>query len=235
MKQRGFSIVELLVVVLVLSVVMAAIFQLINMAMQGSSAEQSKLDIFQEAREFMDMMGRDLRQAGYPNSRNIASTVITTNLTADTHVAVGLVRVDNGELWFEGDVDNTGIVSVVRYYLDPNDSTGGCPCLKRSQQVKIVGNPYTGQSTPVYDVQVQGVKNTNIFTAFSNGVPVTLPVVFTINGATISTIDTIQAVLTLEAAAIDSRTGRKPETTLVTTVKINNCSLAAVGNLLSCQ
>src|SRR5688572_1270844 len=152
MKHRGFSIIELMMVVMILSVVLLAVFALISMAMQGSSAEQSKLDIFQEAREFMDMMARDLRQAGYPNARNIAASAITTTLVADTDIAVGIVSVDTGDLWFEGDVDGSGIVSVVHYHLDTS-TENGCPCLKRSQLPKIVGDPFTGQNDPVYEVQ----------------------------------------------------------------------------------
>jgi prepilin-type N-terminal cleavage/methylation domain-containing protein len=234
MKQRGFSLIELMMVLMILSVVMMAVFALITMAMQSSSAEQSKLDIFQEAREFMDLMSRDLRQAGYPNARNVGMAAITTTLTADVAVAVGIVKIDSGDLWFEGDVDGTGTVSVIQYHLDTS-TANGCPCLKRSQLPKIVGDPFTGQSAPVYEVQVQGVRNTNIFTAYSDGVAISLPVTFADDGNTIATIDTIQATLSLEAAVVDTRTGLKPDTTLITTVKINNCSHAAVGELLSCQ
>ena len=62
-NDRGFSLAELLIVLIVLMVVMAAIFQVIIMASARSASEQAKLDMFQEAREFMDQMSRDLRQA----------------------------------------------------------------------------------------------------------------------------------------------------------------------------
>ena len=89
------------------------------------------------------------------------------------------------------------------------------------------------QTTPVYEVEVQGVTNTNIFTAFNNGASVTPPLTFTSNAAAISGIDTIEAKLSLQAAAIDPKTKKKPVTTLVTTVKINNCSAAAVAHSAS--
>src|SRR5207249_11979253 len=50
-------------------------------------------------------------------------------------------------------------------------------CLKRSQLSKITADPLTGQTTAVYQVEVQGVKNTTaIFTAYNNGIAVGLPV-----------------------------------------------------------
>src|SRR5947199_3776580 len=145
-----------------------------NLATARSATEQTKLDMLQEGREFMDQMSRDLRQAGYPNPRNFASGVLTVSPIANDHrAAVGLVKVDTGDLWFEGDVDGSGTVSVVQYHLD---SVGtNCPCLKRSQLPKIDASPLS-QSTPTYQVEVQGVQNTSIFAAFNSGATVGLPV-----------------------------------------------------------
>src|SRR5205807_7445260 len=115
----GFSLIELLITLTIVLMISGAIFQTINMTTQRSSAEQTKVDMFQEAREFMDQMTRDLRQAGYPNLRNMDPSVITApSIGQDTRIAVGLVQVDAGDLWFEGDVDGTGTVSVVRYHYD---------------------------------------------------------------------------------------------------------------------
>lgn len=226
---------ELLIVLVIVLVISAAIFQTINLTTQRSSAEQTKVDMFQEAREFMDQMSRDLRQAGYPSPRNMDSSVLTQSPQInDLHAAAGLVEVDSGELWFEGDVDGSGQVSVIRYHLE---STGtNCPCLQRSQIAKINGSPLA-QNTPVYQVEVQGVQNTNIFSAYRNGVAVTgLPVtISTSSGQTIAAIDTVQAMLTLEGSTVDPQTRKKPVTTLISTVRLNNCSQAAIGEEVSCQ
>jgi prepilin-type N-terminal cleavage/methylation domain-containing protein len=232
---EGFSLIELLIVLVVLLIITGAIFQVINVSTQRSSTEQTKLDMFQEGREFMDQMSRDLRQAGYPNPRNVLGSVITqTPPINDLHAAAGVVKVDTGDLWFEGDVSGTGSVSVVVYHLDTSTSNG-CPCLKRSELPKINGSPLA-QTTPSYQVEVQGVQNTNIFTAFNNGTAVGLPVTTaTSSGATIAAVDTVQAVLTLQAAQIDPKTRKKPVTTLVSTVKLGNCSQAAIGAPMSCQ
>jgi hypothetical protein len=145
--------------------------------------------------------------------------------------------VDDGDLWFEGDVDGTGIVSVVRYHLDTS-TTNGCPCLRRSQLPKIDGDPVDGQSTEVYQVQVTGVQNTDIFSAFSRGTtgtPIALPIDFNDAGPDIATVDTIKVTLSLQSPNIDPKTGEHPVTTLVSTVKLNNCSQAAPGYAMSCR
>src|SRR2546425_1736628 len=112
-SSTGFSLMELMIVLVIVLVISAAIFQTINLTTQRSSAEQTKVDMFQEAREFMDQMSRDLRQAGYPSTRNMDSSVLTVNPQVnDHHVAAGLVELDAGDLWFEGDVDGSGTVSV---------------------------------------------------------------------------------------------------------------------------
>src|SRR5438093_12850768 len=145
-RESGFSMMELLIVLIIILVISGAIFQTINLTTQRSSAEQTRVDMFQEAREFMDQMSRDLRQAGYPNPRNMDTAVFTVltlmppkPISYDHHAAAGLVKVDTGDLWFEGDVDGTGTVSVVRYHLD-SDGTN-CPCLKRSELATVEATP----------------------------------------------------------------------------------------------
>jgi prepilin-type N-terminal cleavage/methylation domain-containing protein len=236
--QRGYSLIELMIVIVLLLAMMATVFQLVNMAIARSGSEQAKLDMFQESRAFMDQMSRDLHQAGYPNSHNVTSTLFTASPVAnDSRNAVGVVKVDTGDLWFEGDVDGTGTVYSVHYHLDTG-TTNGCPCLKRSQLPKINGDPLTGQSTPIYNVEVQGLQNSNIFSAFlqgTTGTPVTLPVDFNSQASTVANIDTIQAVMTIQSANMDAQTHKKPQTSLVATVRLNNCSQASSGQVMSCQ
>jgi Tfp pilus assembly protein PilW len=224
-----------MIVLVILLVITGAVFQVVNLTTERSSTEQTKLDMFEEGREFMDQMSRDLRQAGYPNARNYAPSIspaLNTTVANDARVAIGIVKIAAGELWFEGDVDGTGTVSVIRYYLDSSGTN--CPCLKRSQLNKQDGDPYMGQMDPSYQVEVQGVTNTDIFKAFNSGTATSLPLDYSANGATIAGIDTVQAVLSLQAATVDPKTRRKPTTSLVTTVRLNNCSLAASGQQSSC-
>jgi prepilin-type N-terminal cleavage/methylation domain-containing protein len=232
-SSSGFSLIELMIVLIILLIISGAVFQVLSLATERSSTEQTKLDMFQEAREFMDQMSRDLRLAGYPNARNFAPAFLVEPPANDSQVAVGIVRIAADELWFEAAVDGTKTVSVVHYYLDPS-TANNCPCLKRSQLDKKNGNPYTGQDDPVYETEVQGVTNTDIFSAYHSTVPQTLPLDYNSNAATIAGLDTIQAVLSLQAATVDPKTHTKPTTSLVTTVRLNNCSLAATAQPASC-
>jgi type II secretory pathway pseudopilin PulG len=224
--ESGFSLTELMMVMIIMIVVMGAVFQVISLSTERSSTEQAKLDMFQEAREFMDQMSRDLRQAGYPNPRNLTASAFTQiPQKNDPIAAAGIVKVGDGDLWFEGDVDGTGTVSVIRYHLDTS-TANGCPCLKRSQLPKIAGDPVTGQSSEQYQVQVQGVQNTDIFSAWADAAAVSLPKDLASNPADIASMDTIQARLSLRALTMDPKTKQYPATTLVATVKLNNCSQA---------
>ena len=238
----GFSLIEMMIVLVIVLVISGAIFQVLNLTTERSSTEQTKVDMFQEAREFMDQMSRDLRSAGYPSPRNMdpsvlvdpVTHVLTSPIINDLHAAAGLVQVNAGDLWFEGDVDGSGTVSVVQYFLDTS-TANNCPCLRRSQLPKITASPLL-QTTPMYQVEVQGVQNTTIFSAYNNGTMVTLPVTIATNsGIDIAGVDTVQAVLTLQASQVDPQTHQKPVTTLVSTVRINNCSQAAIGYQTSCQ
>jgi prepilin-type N-terminal cleavage/methylation domain-containing protein len=237
--ERGFSLIEMMIAILILVIVVGGIFGVIDVVNQRSSTEQSKLDMFQEAREFMDQMSRDLHQAGYPSPRHYLKEGILTEVPVinDDKNAVGVVKVGAGDLWFEGDVDGTGIVSVVRYHLDTS-TANGCPCLRRSQLPKINGNPVDGQTTEVYQIQVQGVQNTDIFAAFARGttgVPITLPVNFNANGVAVANVDTVKATLSLRSPRADPKTKIHPVTTLVMTAKLNNCSQAADTQSMSCR
>ena len=242
--EAGFSIMEMMVTLAILTVIMGVIFKQIDLATKHNDSERSKLDVFQESRAFMDLMSRDLHEAGYPSPRNFAPGTLTANpalpsspYAADHRAAVGLTRVAIGDLWFEGDVDGDGAVEVVRYFLDPNGA--GCPCLRRSQQPKTDAAPLAQASS--YQVEVQNVKNGTVanpvFYAFkhnTDGTPLTLPIDFNSDPTSLAQIDTIKAVLTVESSVRDPQTQIKPITTLVTTVRLNNCSSAQTGQFMSC-
>src|SRR5215468_5869540 len=104
-RRAGFSLLELLIAIILLFVMTSVVFAMMKSALVRSSTEQAKLDMFQSGREFMDQMQRDLHQAGYPNSQNFATGILLWPNSSDHRAAAGLVKVDAGDLWFEGDVD----------------------------------------------------------------------------------------------------------------------------------
>lgn len=233
--QSGFSMLELMIVLALMSIIMGSIFGEIHQAQQRSSAEQVKADLMQESREFVDQMTRDLRDAGYPNRRNFAPEQLFSPDVQDNRAANGVVKVDTGEIIFEGAVGGTDEVSAIVYRLDDD-----CPhpaCLKRSEELKTPGDPLIPRYKPF--VQVQNVINDlatePIFSAFrTDGTPVTLPVDVN-NGDAMASIGTIKIYLRVQAQVPDQRTGERPIFTFVSTVKLPNCTMAYSSQGQSCN
>src|SRR5205807_9427129 len=71
--QKGFSLIEMMVVLAIVTIIMGSVFKSIDLAQRTSRSQQVKLDLTQQAREFVDQLTRDLRNAGYPYQRNMAN------------------------------------------------------------------------------------------------------------------------------------------------------------------
>lgn len=239
-REGGFTLLELLIVIAILATVTGGIFLQLNTAQQRINTEQVKVDNFDEARDFVDQFFRDINQIGYPNG-HMVSFLSPTLATAqqDTRVGVGLVQIGGNSIWFEGDVNGTGVVQSVQYKI--NGSTSCTVCLQRSAVPKVSGDPFTGQGTPgpVWGTEVNDVITNPIFTYFdTNGAAVGgLPLDIDNNGATLATVKTIHISLTIRNnAVIDPKTNQPIETSFEGEVSLNNCSMATTGFVgISCQ
>src|SRR5258706_7840307 len=188
--QAGFSLIELMIVCVILAVVLASVIRGIDTTIQRSEAEQTKVDLTQEGREFLDEFERDLHQAGYPNCRTVAAPGLgaTPNCPADntnpteamnSTVAVGLVSVSNTRIIFEGAIDGSGTVYSVQYRLV--DSAGtyppatNCPCtIQRSEMAKVNGTMPLAQPV-TFSQELQNVVNSGVpegTAAYGNGLPI---------------------------------------------------------------
>jgi prepilin-type N-terminal cleavage/methylation domain-containing protein len=157
-SQRGFSLLEMITVVAILTLVMGVVFKQVITAQQRYRTEETKLDIAQESREFLDQMVRDLHQAGYPTSRIYAAGVLGSPAINDQRVAAGLVKYAYNDLWFEGDIEGDGQVEVVRYTLSAPGGT--CPCtIQRSQATKLNSTAPLSQTSTNYATELQNVIN----------------------------------------------------------------------------
>ncbi len=162
-RQRGFTLIEMMTTVAVLTIVMAVVFGALVDVQKSYKAEEQKVDTLQEAREFMDQFARDLHQAGFPHVRvydKVALWSTTAAAQQDSRVAVGLVQYSPTTVWFEGDVDGDGNVESVRYTLQTQDD-GTCPCrIMRAQIQKANGTAPTAQNvTANYNVALDRVLN----------------------------------------------------------------------------
>jgi prepilin-type N-terminal cleavage/methylation domain-containing protein len=250
-RQRGFSLTEVLVVIAILSVVSGALFQQIATVQQRGYTEQVKVDDFEEARDFVDQFFRDINQIGYPNSRMADTTTALwspalTTQTAytwaspyinDARFAMGLVKIDANEIRFEADSNGDGNPESLIYKVN---GLGTCPaCLQRSQADKISADPLIGQNQN-WGTEVNDVVSTTIFTYYkADGTKVTgLPIDYTTaaGAQTLASIKTIQISLTIRNNSItDPATHQAIETNFEGEVSLNNCSMAASGQPMSCQ
>src|SRR5580700_11259758 len=248
-RQGGFSLLEMMVVLLILGIVSAGLFVQIDSAQQRAFSEQVKLDNFQEARDFVDQFFRDINEIGYPNSRMVDTTslswtpALTTQTTYtwantyinDNRLAMGLVKIDANEIQFEGDMNGNGLVQSVLYMIN---GSGNCSlCLQRSQTAKMSGNPLTGQ-TQNWGTETNDVISNPIFSYFqANGTQITsLPVDISTSGGAqiIASIKTIQiSLLIRNNAVLDPKTRQPIETTFEGEVSLNNCSMASPGAPMS--
>jgi prepilin-type N-terminal cleavage/methylation domain-containing protein len=242
-RQNGFSLLEMMVVMLILGIITAGLFTQIDTAQQRAFSEQIKLDNFQEARDFVDQFFRDVNQIGYPNSRMVDTTsaswspALASPLINDNRMAIGLVKIDANEIRFEGDMNGDGVVQSIIYMIN---GSGNCAlCLQRSQVDKVSADPLTGQ-TQNWGTEANDVISNPVFSYFkADGTQVTaLPVdISTASGAqTIASIKTIQISLLIRNNNVLDPKSRQPiETTFQGEVSLNNCSMAASGAPMSCR
>src|SRR5437588_8615784 len=111
--QAGFSLIELMIVILLLSVIMAAVFGQVDLVQKRFRTEQNKLDISQTAREFLDQIVRDVHKCGFPNWRLYQQGVFSDTDAyhyKSAYIAVGLFYIDSTLIKFEGDLEGDGHV-----------------------------------------------------------------------------------------------------------------------------
>jgi len=228
--EQGSTLIELMITISILIVVTRAILSQMGTASQRIAAEQVKVDNFDEARDFVDQFFRDINQIGYPNG-HIVSFSPSIN---DSRVAVGLVKISATSVWFEGDINGSGVVQSVQYIIN---GSGNCTlCLQRSAVPKITANPLTGQSAADWGTEVNDLTTPTIFTYFdTNGNQVNaLPADIVNNPAVIASVKTIHISLTVQNnAVLDPKTGQPIQTSFEGEVSLNNCSMAA-GGAMTC-
>lgn len=230
---RGFSLLEMMFVITIISIVVAAILTQVEQVQQRAAAEQGKLDQFQDARNFVDQIAIDARQMGYPNFHNfdISQGVWQSPLTYDSRLAVGLVKLTDNSLRFEGDIDGSGTVREVSYKVNGDGNCG--TCLERAQVAKSNGDPLSqAPAAADYTAEIQNVQNTSsIFTAFDDsGATIALPIDITNNAASVAKVRVIQISLDVsDPTKLDPKTGQALEANITSRVQVVNCSMATTG------
>src|SRR5437868_15056229 len=87
--QSGFSLMELMIVVVILMIVSSVVVGYIATAQRRYDDQRTRIDMTQESRDFLDQIARDLHQVGFPGQKlNPALSYNTSSL-----VAAGLVSI----------------------------------------------------------------------------------------------------------------------------------------------
>jgi prepilin-type N-terminal cleavage/methylation domain-containing protein len=226
-KQHGFSLLEMLASLAILSIVFGVVVEGITTMQDRNFVETNKLDLTQESREFMDQIVNDLDQVGFPSVKMFDPATLTskTDCTQDNNLACGLISVSGSAIQFEGDVDGTG-VSEEWIQLVQTNGAGAAACtvppcvIQRGTVSKASWNKGAG-TTPAFYTEVSGVMNTTVFTAYNSaGTPVTLPAVA--GNGTLTNITAIGITLYVKSSQADPKTGLYPTVTMASTAKLNN-------------
>jgi prepilin-type N-terminal cleavage/methylation domain-containing protein len=250
-RQSGFSLMEILVVVAILVIVLAVVFGAVNTVQKRNFTEQQRVDITQNAREFLDQLARDMHNTGYPNARMYSAA---PNYANNNIARSGLIAASATDVVFEGDMDGSGTVTTIRYTLQNNG--GSCPCtLRRSAMYRTNGtDALTFAQNPTYSAQVQnvvnsiggtnawsisgtlpnGTSNNTYYSTFkqdalfqyfdANGNAIAVPSDLTggFNTSTATTVKTVLVTLNVLAPYADKDTGVRPAVTMRATIKLPN-------------
>lgn len=211
-RAKGFTLIELMVTVAILTVVVGVVVDGLTKLMQRNKTEETKVDLTQESREFMDQIVNDIHQAGYPSLKMFDPATKPLGLNDPGVATQGLVNATTSSLQFEADVDGSGTVSEVFIQLNPVN--GPCPCI--IQRGAVSKALWQGGALPSYYTQVTNVNNTNIFQGYDNAGD-NVPLV----GPPTANLAAIEITLSVRATIPDAN-GFYPIINMSTSAKIHN-------------
>jgi len=127
-KRNGFTLIESMVAMFMLSITMAAFYSVYRMQTRSLKGQENRLEAQQTARSALDFMVRELRNARYnpTNKNDLASCGV-----GGAAGRPGILVAEDDKLHFSYDTGNedcAGAGENVKYWLNGNDlirTTGG--------------------------------------------------------------------------------------------------------------
>lgn len=177
-SERGFSLIELLITTLVMTIVLGSVLYLSNQTQARQNFESERLSIQQNANEALDQMYRDIRMVGYPQSQLYAASLGWTYGNSNK-VASGFTTINSSNVVFQGDIDNDGVVEVVEYRLNgtnlersevEKNSDGTVP----SASYQVLGPNVTALSFTYYRLNSGSWTTTGVTAANTSRVDISL-------------------------------------------------------------
>lgn len=227
---RGFSLIELLVAVAVLTVILAAVVRLAQNMVRTNDRVSASVDTVQQGRQFMDQVAADIHMSGFPNyaminhSNNSGSTASQywAGNAAGTSQS-GVLSATTTQLQFEGDIDNSGTISQVVLQLCVTGTNctapaanSDCPCTMRRGTVSKLAAMNSG-ATPAYYTELSNVMNWDVFKYWTyNGVA------WDSSSMGLDNLRTVEVKLQVRAQNKDLQTNSYPVITLDSEVKLSN-------------
>jgi type II secretory pathway pseudopilin PulG len=154
-RSLGFSLIEMLIAVAMVTAVMAVVMSGIIQMQQRSNTESTAVDVSQQTRDFIDQMVRDIHNVGYPPPQVVTSAV-AAGCSANVAIACGVISYNPTQIIYEGDLDGSGTVYRVYVQLQPG-AGGKCPCTL--QRGAIRKSDALSGTAPTYFTEVNGVLN----------------------------------------------------------------------------
>jgi type IV pilus assembly protein PilW len=195
---RGFSLVELLVVLAVFTFIVGGLFTVLNKGQIRYAFEQDVTEAQQSARNAIDIMGREIRLAGFPKT-SYYDGALGYNTNSNT-IAKGFTTSSATDMVFEGDINEDGIVEVVEYNLNGS-------ILQRSAVPKPGGGV---AATPSFKTLAESVRSLSFTYYDAAGSPTVVP----------ANVRRVQVNLNLSTRRVD------PETRRLRTVSVSTMALA---------
>jgi type II secretory pathway pseudopilin PulG len=177
-KQLGFSAIEMLVAVALLMAVLGVVVKGMTDVQKRNFAETSNVDAVQDTRDFIDQMVRDIHGVGYPppqvicyggaacppGTQNVQPYCTDPKFDGQSNalvrlnasVACGITSFSTTSVTYEGDLDGSGVVSVVFLNLVTPPGKNSCPCIL--QRGVVPKFQWPGQA-PQFFTTVNGVLN----------------------------------------------------------------------------
>ncbi len=121
-REQGVTLVELMIVVAILGMVMAATYNMFDFQQKSYTIQDNVAVMQQNVRVGLEYMIKEIRMAGYvPEGIPPNNSAPGTDVAGTTSEAIEEATID--EITFQADIDNDTMTETVRYALNGTDLT----------------------------------------------------------------------------------------------------------------
>ena len=180
-NSQGFTLVELLVVIAIFSIVMTGIYSIFVRSNRAYISQEQVVAAQQEARSALDILGREIRMAGFIAANNKAGgfdKINTPAYTGGADSAIEIATVDGATktttLAFKADLDGDGQTDAVRYVYYHSDHATASRRLTLYREIRTYN---TGWADPVGSEQLflENIQSLTLSYQLADGTTSTTP------------------------------------------------------------